>query len=173
MNTDRNLAQSLPVRLVRYACEITLAGIVASYAVITCSQVFYRYVLNASLTWSEEIVRFALLWGVMIGAGVAADRGAHIALAPLQGVIRDPRLVKLMDWAVTGIVVIFCGYLAYSGIGYIRQLWFMTAPATQIPMRYVFAALPIGAVLTSFFFIVHTISGTHRASEDAKEEYQV
>ncbi|WP_421952945.1 TRAP transporter small permease [Pelagibacterium sp.] len=165
MNARPSLAQSHFVRGVRVLCEAALAVIVASYAVITCAQVFYRFVLNDSLVWSEEIVRYGLLWGVMIGAGVAADRGAHIALAPLHGLIGNSRIAAIMDWAVTIIVVIFCAIMAYAGTSYIMQLWRMTSPATQIPMRYVFASLPTGATLIAFFFIVHTISGTHRTTE--------
>ncbi|MBP6679467.1 MAG: TRAP transporter small permease, partial [Paracoccus sp.] len=80
---ESGILNSAPVRFVRLVSEISLAAIVAAYAIIICTQVFYRYALNSSLVWSEEVVRFALLWGVMIGAGVATDRLAHIALDPL------------------------------------------------------------------------------------------
>lgn len=166
MPSRHELAQSLPIRVLRFACEIALALIVASYAIITCAQVFYRFILNDSLVWSEELVRYGLLWGVMIGAAIAADRGLHIALAPLQGMVRAPAAVATMEWAVAAAIVLFCAIMGYAGWRYISQLWFMTSPAAQIPMRYVFAALPVGATLISVFVVIHTIAGTHRLSEN-------
>ncbi|WP_180900379.1 TRAP transporter small permease [Martelella soudanensis] len=161
MTSRHELARSLPVRILRLVCEIALALIVASYAIITCAQVFYRFILNDSLVWSEELVRYGLLWGVMIGAAIAADRGLHIALAPLQGTVRAPAAVATMEWIVAAAVVLFCAIMGYAGWRYISQLWFMTSPAAQIPMRYVFAALPVGAVLISVFVVIHTIAGTY------------
>ena len=39
-------------------------------------QVFFRYVLNASLSWSEELTRLLFVWLTFLGFGLAAQRGA-------------------------------------------------------------------------------------------------
>lgn len=39
-------------------------------------QVFCRYVLNASLSWSEELTRLLFVWLTFLGFGLAAQRGA-------------------------------------------------------------------------------------------------
>lgn len=168
MPASRGLAQSLPVQIVRVVSEAALAAIVASYAVIICMQVYFRFALNDSLVWSEELVRYGLLWGVMIGAGVSADRGAHVALAPLKGRL-SPGTARIVAWAVGLCIVIFCAVVAVMGVQYIQRLWFMSSPAMQLPMRYVFAALPVGAVLTAFFVIVHLIDGTHDGAGTEQE----
>ncbi len=159
MTFRSRLPHTLPVVIIRRAAEALLAAIVASYAVIICLQVFYRYVLNDSLVWSEELVRYGLLWGVMIGAGVSADRGAHVALAPLEGRLA-PRAERVVAWAAGLCILAFCAIVAIMGVEYIQRLWFMSSPAMQLPMRYVFLALPVGAVLTAFFVLVHLIAGT-------------
>lgn len=159
------IVNSAPVRIVRLVSEGLLAAIVASYAIIVCVQVVFRFALNDSLVWSEEVVRFALLWGVMIGSGVAADRGAHVALDPLRGLLKNPAHMRIITWIAGLCVLGFCAILGYYTWVYLNRLWFMTSPAAQIPMRYVFVSVPVGMALTSFFVIVHLIAG-ERLSND-------
>ena len=50
--------------LERYFCAFLMVLMVFCLG----SQVFFRFVLNASLTWSEELSRFAFIWLVYMGA---------------------------------------------------------------------------------------------------------
>jgi len=154
------LAGTLPVRVVRHGVEAAVAAIILSYAAIICAQVFYRYVLNSSLIWSEELVRYGLLWGVMLGAALASDRGAHVALEPLKEVL-EPNRYRLVMWVAGFLVVVFCAVVGWYGWEYLHRLRFMRSPASQIPMKYVFAAIPVGCGLMAFFTLVHLVSGTH------------
>ena len=43
-------------------------------------QVFYRYVLGSSLSWSEESARFLFIWVVMLGASMGVKEGFHVAV---------------------------------------------------------------------------------------------
>lgn len=168
---ENGILNSAPVRFVRLVSEASLAAIVAAYAIIICTQVFYRYALNSSLVWSEEVVRFALLWGVMIGAGVATDRLAHIALDPLANTITSPRGRYLHAFVIGILTIIFCVVVIYASWGYISRLWNITSPAAHIPMRYVFAALPVGCGLMIFFTIVHLIAGPPKHPHDPASEH--
>jgi TRAP-type C4-dicarboxylate transport system permease small subunit len=57
--------------------EYLLFGLGISMALIVATQVFFRYVLNQSLFWSEELARFLLVWLTFLGATVAYRRKAH------------------------------------------------------------------------------------------------
>lgn len=163
------LAQSWPVRIVRHALEAAVAIVVASYAVIICTQVFYRYVLNSSLIWSEELVRFGLLWGVMLGAGLASDRNAHIAIDPLRDFVR-PSAYRIISFCSSLLILVFCAIVAWYGWEYSYRIRFMTSPASQIPMMYVYAAIPVGCLLMAFFCIVHLVSGTYVYKQPAEKD---
>ncbi|WP_274631129.1 TRAP transporter small permease [Arvimicrobium flavum] len=162
------LSQSLPVRMVRRALEATVAIIVFSYAMIICTQVFYRYALNSSLIWSEELVRFGLLWGVMLGGAIASDRFAHVALDPLRGAISD-NAYRIVAWCAGILVIVFCAITAWYGSQYAFRIRFMSSPASQIPMIYVYAAIPVGCVLMAFFTIVQLFSGNFGANSSDEE----
>lgn len=49
-------------RIDEYLEEVLLAGALAAMAVIMGVQVFFRYVLGASLSWSEELTRYLFIW---------------------------------------------------------------------------------------------------------------
>ena len=36
---------------------------------LTFAMVFWRYALNNSIVWAEEILRYIMIWGVLVGAG--------------------------------------------------------------------------------------------------------
>lgn len=162
------LAQSGAVRVVKTLTEAAVALLVGSYAAIICVQVFYRYALNSSLVWSEELVRYGLLWGVMLGAALASDRGAHIALEPLKSVLTPCGYRRVM-WASGLLIVLFCAVTGWFGWEYTSRLWRMSSPASQIPMPYVFISIPIGCALIAFFTLVHLISGSFVTAADPLE----
>ena len=153
----RTLAQSGPVRIIRFLTEVAVAILLTGYAAIICVQVFYRYVLNDSLVWSEELVRYGLLWGVMLGAALTSDRGAHIALEPLKAALK-PAHYRKVQWLAGLLIILFCTITAWYGWEYTSRLWHMSSPASQIPMPYVFISIPIGCALISFFLSLIHIS---------------
>ena len=46
-------------------CKGATIFLVMSIALIVSASVFFRYVLNDSLTWSEEIAKYSMVWLVL------------------------------------------------------------------------------------------------------------
>ena len=55
-------------RWLNHWIEYLLFGLGISMAFIVATQVFFRYALNQSLFWSEELARFLLVWLTFLGA---------------------------------------------------------------------------------------------------------
>ena len=62
------------------------------------SQVFFRYVLNSSLQWSEEASIWSMIWMVFIGSVVVVRRWEHIYI---------PTVVKLLPIKIRSLVIVF------------------------------------------------------------------
>ena len=42
--------------------------------------VVLRYLFNYAFPWTEEVVRYSIVWLVFLGGSIAARRGAHISM---------------------------------------------------------------------------------------------
>jgi C4-dicarboxylate transporter DctM subunit len=121
-------------------------------AVIAAIQVVARYGLNAALPWPEEAALFAFVWAVFLGLGVAAGRDGHIAIQ-LFGQ-RLPRVarpwhtgfVRAMTAAAAAVMVV-------HGQDYAGRV-LQASPAMQVPMRYLFMAVPAGGLLTLAYLLL-------------------
>ena len=64
-------------RKINFWVEYLLFGLGFAMAALVAVQVFFRYVLNHSLFWSEELARYFLVWLTFLGASVAYYRKVH------------------------------------------------------------------------------------------------
>jgi len=126
--------------------EPILVAIFGSIFAITCLQVFFRYVLNDPFIWADELIRYLLVWGTMLGAASALARGGHIAIDAL--ILRLP--ARWTIWAtrlVWIIVASFSAFLTVYGAILIARMGMSVSPALGLPMYVPYAAVPIGAAL--------------------------
>ena len=116
-------------------------------------QVFFRYVMNAPLYWSEEIARYAFVWLVFIGAAIASKRGAHIGVDYL--VMHLPDVSRnILAIIVNLLVLFFIACVIYMSVGVIKSNMTQLSPAMRIPMGYIYMAIPIGLGISSVYIII-------------------
>ena len=60
--------------------EAILAILLVIMSLLTGAQVFMRYVLNNSLTWSEELNRFCYIWSGFISVGYCIRKRIEIRI---------------------------------------------------------------------------------------------
>lgn len=49
--------------------EYVLCNLLAVISIVMMLQVIMRYVFNASLTWAEELCRYAFIWSAFVSIG--------------------------------------------------------------------------------------------------------
>jgi len=116
--------------------------------VVIGMQVFNRYVLGASLVWSEELGRFLFIWSVWVGCSYAMRADRHLRVTALSE-FAGPRVRLALDAFAQVTTLIFCGFAIVWGV---RMIGFLMrtgqeAPALEIPIYWVYLALPVGMVL--------------------------
>src|SRR4249919_847793 len=87
-----------------------------SLAFIVFLQFFTRYVLNDSLSWTEEIARYGLMWVVFIGGAMVTRRNTHIAVELLSNVMKPGPLRAALLAFVDFIKLAFLGLLAFVSL---------------------------------------------------------
>jgi len=58
--------------------DYTLAGLFAATIVVVLLQVVSRYLLDNSLTWTEELSRYLFAWIIFLGAALGLRDQSHI-----------------------------------------------------------------------------------------------
>lgn len=117
-------------------------------AVIVAVQVFFRYVLNQSLFWSEELARFLLVWLTFLGASVAyfrkANPGVDVLYARMPPPLRRVFTVMIHLFSLgLFLVMVFYGYQ----FAYFVRL--QISPALNLPKWIILSIIPVsGSILT-------------------------
>ncbi len=169
MNGIENIARILASirRQLFSSLEVVLFGLVMSLLILTVLQVFTRYVLHYSLPWTEEVARIALVWTVMVGASIAADRREHYAITFISDHFRK----GFRFWVVVVVNVlalVFLFTLMKFGVDYVARNMNTVYIATQVAKGFVFSALPLAATLMAFSLITHTFEAIamHAAGQE-------
>lgn len=113
---------------------------------LNVAQVFTRYALNDPLFWTEEMVRYTTVWLTFVGAAAASLYGDHMDMNLLLGV-RNPRFQAWHQAFLQLMVLVFCVLIIWQGAKFCLLNGMQTAPATGIPMLYVYGATVVGGVL--------------------------
>ena len=128
------------------ALELAAGLLIGAITVLVSIQVFARYVLNDTPPWSEELCRYLFVWASFLGACVAMRRAAHLGVDSL--VVRLPAGVRdVLHHAVTALVAVFAGVLAWQGAALVPAMATQRSPSMGISLQYVFIAIPIAAVI--------------------------
>lgn len=132
--------------LVDQGVETICIGLLIATVVIALTQVFFRYVLNDSLSWPEEMARWAFVWLVFLGMAVNAGRRSHIAIDFVSGHL--PAALRPWHGLLLRVVMaaISIALLVHGADLVMRSTY--VSPALQWPFKTLYAAIPVGCVLT-------------------------
>ncbi|SBV97005.1 putative C4-dicarboxylate transport system (Permease small protein) [uncultured delta proteobacterium] len=139
----------LAKEFVNYLEEWLIAVILAYLAIITALQVFMRHVVGDSLSWSEETLRFAFIWMIMLGFSAGVRRDTHIRVLlvfdRLSGRARYVvQMLVHIFFFITAAIIFYLSMLSVDSFVEFPQV----SPATGISMQYVYLAAPVGFGLT-------------------------
>jgi len=104
--------------------------------------------INVSAPWTEEIARYAMIWAVFIGVGIISRHAALIAVEILPHLL-PPTQGKTIKLLAVGIAAAFFMSLMWIGGHFALDGMIETSPVLRFPMAFIYAALPIGAGLTT------------------------
>jgi len=117
-------------------------------------QVVLRYVFNYSLSWSEEVARYLIVWFIFIGSSIAVREKAHATMDALVTYL--PEKGKRIFSLLTNLLcIVFCIVLIWSGSTMVSGVieFGTVTPSTGMPMYIPYLAVPVGASLMLIRFI--------------------
>ena len=120
-------------------------------------QVFSRYVLGESFTWTEEFARFSLIWMTILGAAYLNGKKEHLSMDFLYqkfSALNQKKvaiLIEVLVFLFALVVMVIGGLnLVYTTL-HLEQL----SGTLRIPLGYVYAIMPFSGFLIMCFSVYH------------------
>jgi TRAP-type C4-dicarboxylate transport system permease small subunit len=134
----------------------SLAGIfLAAMTFSVFLQVLTRYILHISLSWPEELARFCFIWTALLGAFIAWERNKlhdiDIVFNYFPGAFRP-----FVALGSNLLVCVILTVLVIYGAGLTALVHLQISPGMEIPMSYVYSAVPFASGL----MLISSIFGT-------------
>jgi len=139
----------------KYTLNITM-GICAVMLVVAWMHVTRRYVFNSALTWSEEFLRFTIVWYALLSASILHKRNGHLGITIIREAM--PRVVqKFLKRIVIYLGTLTVVLVTVFGTVLVFSTWDQVTPALGISTALPYAAIPVSFLLMTLYGIVHII----------------
>ena len=172
MSTENDQAQpvatkqprdfALPLRII---IALTFGTIVS----LTIAQVFFRFVLDSPLVWSEELVRILLVWMTFIGASVVCWDGRHLNVDVVF--VRLPaRARRAMRMANVVLAVGFLCILIWGGYPLIELAHYVEIGALDLPESVYRVPALIGGALMILFIILRAVFRWQKPEDESTDD---
>lgn len=136
-------------KLIDYVDSLTKYAAMAAFAVMSLMivlQVVFRYVFEASLSYSEELARFLFIWATLLGAAMCVKRHAHVGFDLLMS--RLPKQIRRFGILFANLMgVLFYLVIIFYGIKVVGITMGQTSPALGLKMGYVYLSVPVSGVI--------------------------
>ena len=129
-----------------------LLGVVVAVMVAGCFwQVFTRFVLNSPSKYTEELLRYLLIWMTMLGVPYAYGKDSHLSINLVTRSFSEKGM--LLTKIGIEILILFLSVFVMIAGGWIVTMNSsgQISPALHMPMEFYYLCVPIGGVLLVFY----------------------
>ena len=145
-----------------------ILGLMVAAMVLGCFwQVFTRFVMNNPSKYTEEFLRYMLIWTTMIGVPYAYGKNRHLSINLMtksfseKGKLLVNVFTELLVLALSAFVMIAGGWMVMmNSAGQI-------SPAMHMPMEMYYAGIPISGVLM-LVYSLHRLVGHLKTWKEVK-----
>ena len=150
-----------------YCCAVMLAVM----SVVVFLQVIFRFVIKASLPWSEELSRYLLVYITYFGCAYGIKTGAHLGVEAFVLI-----LPKTVQKAINVLVqiggLVVCVLILKSGadIVFSQMQSGQLSPAMRLPMWTIYSAIPIGMAFCVIRYAVEIVKAVQALIRPGEKE---
>jgi TRAP-type C4-dicarboxylate transport system permease small subunit len=136
--------------------EYLVIGLVGALAILVAVEVFFRYILNASISWYDEFAGYLLVWVTFWGAVLALDRGRHIGFETLVerfSILAQKAVMTVVYFLIIALQVV----IVYYGWMLTTQLSGETAITLPVPIGLVYVVLPVAGAMMLLICLIRIV----------------
>lgn len=124
--------------------------------------VFFRYVVQASLTWSEEVAILAFTWVVLLTSSLGVRENSHVRISLIDDLL-PPRVRWALMQLILIAIAVFGLVMVWSGYRFVEFTLGQVSPAVQYPVWLMNASVPVAGALIA----VHAVGRLRRFASPA------
>ena len=152
------------------SAEAVIAGLfLVIMTVVTFVAAVNRFTLKIPMPWSEELVRFLLVWDSIIAAAYGLSVNAHVGIDIISSKI-NPKARKIMKIVTAVFAIVFLAVMFHFGLKTTINSVAQRSPAMQISMAFVNASLPVGALFMVIEFVVIAVDSVKQLIKKEEEK---
>ena len=142
-------------------------GLVVMTAVVGW-QVFGRFVLDSSPSWTEQTALLLMIWYVLFAAAAGVREGFHIRIALLEEKLGDRarpllRIIALVIAAIGLVLLVYGAQLCWAVRGNV-------VPSLGVSRAVAYVPLPVSGLLMTWFALPQLLTGRHPADDAGEGE---
>ncbi len=133
--------------------EVILSLLLGVMVLNVLWQVASRYIFNDPSIFTDELARYLLIWIGLMGAAYASGKNMHVAIGLLKTKLNGKQQV-IQDKIIFLLIIVFALLVLIIGgarLVYISFQLGQQSSSMQIPLGYVYLALPLSGLLICFY----------------------
>lgn len=159
------------VRNIIEALEDWISGLLIAGGLLTLLvQVIMRYLLHLPTTWHDEIARYLIIWGVLIGSSVAIRDNQHIQVDILYKVF-PKSWQRWINFFANLVTMFFFIFMIYYGVLLVEEKMTSGQKSTgEFPLWFIYLILPLSGIMMAVRTLVKLVQIILRKDEIEDEQ---
>jgi TRAP-type C4-dicarboxylate transport system permease small subunit len=116
-------------------------GLLALMLGMILAQVFFRYVLNDSLAWTEELAKFAMVWVACLVAPWAYRAHLNVSIQMFADAL-PAVLRRITELLITLLVMVICGIFFLQSLEFWQTGLSINASSVPVKLAYFYSCAP-------------------------------
>ena len=149
------------------ACTFASVAATAGFAVIMLLGVFFRYVLNDSLAWADEVALVVFNWAILLAIASGYRHDKHVSLDLLVRKL-PPAWASRATVLAEGVALGYLLSLTVSGIQVLPLASGMHTDALRWPLTIPCLAIPVACLIMDLHWLRRNLGSGRRAAAAVK-----
>ena len=135
--------------------EVICCILLSLMTIFATWQVASRYVFNNPSTVTEELVLICFVWMGLLGAAYVFGKQEHMRMSFLVDKLSDKNQNKIKLLSEIVVMIFAALVLVFGGFRMSQLSMGQISSSLQIPMGYIYLALPLSGVVTIVYNILN------------------
>lgn len=144
-------------KIINRIMEVMLGSIFIIMLCMTIWQIFSRFILNDPSSFTEEVLRFAIIWLVILGSSYATLNDLHFGMTLVSDSLKGmkAKITKLFTLIIT--LAFNIGIFVIGGYITAESNMDQTSPILELSIGMVYLVFVVSGVMSAVIIILKII----------------